>query len=219
MIVKIKEFLIIYITKLLFAICCGTCKWTVFGEKNLDNAIKDKSGVLISGWHGRFLPISYYAAEYMRRNHLNFIAIAGRHRDAARITAILKTWGYNFIRGSSNKGAADVLKDMKKHIRNNHIICITSDGPKGPIHVAKPSSIKLAMRENATILPITAISNKYWQINSWDKFIFPKPFSKMYVYIGNKVEYDKEKINNDYCSQLLSSEINKIQKINDKNIT
>ena len=40
----------------------------------------------------------------------------------------------------------------------------------------------------------------------------------MFVYIGNKVEYNEKKINNDYCSQLLSFEINKIQKINDKNI-
>ena len=107
---------------------------------------------------------------------------------------------------------------MKKHFKGNQTICITSDGPKGPIHVAKPSSIKLAMEENITILPITAIANKYWQINSWDKFIFPKPFSKMYVCIGNKIKYNAEKINNDYCSQLLSFEINKIQKINDKNI-
>ena len=107
---------------------------------------------------------------------------------------------------------------MKKHFKDNQTICITSDGPKGPIHVAKPSSIKLAMKENVTILPITAIANNYWQINSWDKFIFPKPFSKMYVYIGDKIKYNAEKINNDYCSQLLSFEINKIQKINDKNI-
>ena len=55
MIIKIKEFLIIYITKLVFVICCGTCKWTILGEKNLDNAIKHKRGVLISGWHGRFV--------------------------------------------------------------------------------------------------------------------------------------------------------------------
>ena len=127
----------------------------------------------------------------------------------------MKKWGYKFIRGSSNNGANNVLKDMKKHFSNNETICITSDGPKGPINIAKPSSIRLAMENNVTILPVSAISKRFWQINSWDRFIFPKPFSTIYMCVGDKINYKKENITNSYCSELISKKLITLQNIND----
>ena len=104
---------------------------------------------------------------------------------------------------------------MIHHFKNNETICITSDGPRGPIHVAKPASIKIAMESNAIILPITGIANKYWKINSWDNFILPKPFSTIYIKIGNKIIYNQEKISSSYCSELVSSHLNSLQENND----
>ena len=100
---------------------------------------------------------------------------------------------------------------MIKHFNNNATICITSDGPRGPIHIAKSGSIKISMESNAIILPITGIASNFWKINSWDSFILPKPFSTIYLNIGNEIIYDKNKISSSYCSELISKNLNKLQ--------
>ena len=104
---------------------------------------------------------------------------------------------------------------MLLHFKNNETICITSDGPRGPIHIAKPAAIKIAMESNAIILPITGIASNYWKINSWDNFILPKPFGIIYLNIGNEIKYKKEKISSSYCSELVSNHLNTLQQKND----
>ena len=208
---NLKNFLIIFFSNILFTLCCGLCKWKIFGKRNLDNAKKENKPILLSLWHGRFLFVSYFITKW---NYSSY-AIAGHHQDANRIASILSKWGFKLIRGSSSKGGKDVIKKMIFHFKNNETICITSDGPRGPINIAKPGSIKVAMESNAIILPITGMANKYWIINSWDKFIIPKPFSTIYMNIGPKINYKKEKICSAYCSNLISEKLNLLQKNND----
>ena len=162
-------------------------------------------------WHGRFLFVSYFITRWKYSSY----AIAGHHRDANRIASILSKWGFKLIRGSSSKGSKDVVKKMLVHFKNNETICITCDGPRGPIHIAKPGSIRVAMESNAVILPVSGISTSFWKFNSWDNFILPKPFSTIYFSIGNEIKYEKEKISSSYCSDLVSNHLNNLQKKND----
>ena len=208
---KLKEYIIIFFSNILLSLFCASCNWKIIGKENLDNAIKKNKPVLLTLWHGRFLFVSYFITKWKYSSY----AIAGHHRDANRIALILSNWGFKLIRGSSSKGGKDVIKKMIKHFNNNATICITSDGPRGPIHIAKSGSIKVSMESNATILPVTGIASKYWKINSWDKFILPKPFSTIYLKIGNEIIYDKKKISSNYCSELISKNLIKLQNDND----
>jgi len=40
----------------------------------------------------------------------------------------------------------------------------------------------LAIKFNLPIVIIGYKSNNYWQFNSWDKFVIPKPFTKLDIY-------------------------------------
>ena len=61
-------------------------------------------------------------------------------------------------------------------------MCITPDGPKGPIYKCHPGVIRLASVSGLPILPLCIDIPGCWRIKkAWDGFVIPKPFSKITV--------------------------------------
>jgi lysophospholipid acyltransferase (LPLAT)-like uncharacterized protein len=48
----------------------------------------------------------------------------------------------------------------------------------------KPGALLAGQRSKATILPVHAIAEKAWRLNSWDRFLIPKPFSRVRILYG-----------------------------------
>ncbi|HZQ42599.1 MAG TPA: DUF374 domain-containing protein [Acidobacteriaceae bacterium] len=93
----------------------------------------------------------------------------------ARTVALL---GFHPIRGSSSRGGASGLRAMAQAYAAGHICAFTADGPRGPNMVAKPGPVQLAqLSEGTWIGAYHALPNHRWELNSWDRFIIPKPFS------------------------------------------
>ena len=129
---------------------------------------------------------------------------------------ILKSWGYQLIRGSSNKGGKEVLRKMTKVFNSDTpYICITNDGPKGPKNIVKPGSLTMARKYNAQILTITGTSSKFIEMKSWDRFRLPKPFGKIIITISKPMDFPDE-IKSGEGSQYLSDFMNKVQEKADK---
>jgi len=54
----------------------------------------------------------------------------------------------------------------------------TADGPRGPNMIAKPGPVQLADLTAAPwIGSFHGHPSRSWQLNSWDRFMIPKPFS------------------------------------------
>jgi hypothetical protein len=67
---------------------------------------------------------------------------------------------------------------MAQAYNEGHRCAFTADGPRGPNMVAKPGAVQLAQLTGATwIGTYYALPNRRWELNSWDRFIIPKPFS------------------------------------------
>jgi hypothetical protein len=93
----------------------------------------------------------------------------------ARTVALL---GFHPIRGSSSRGGASGLRAMAQAYAEGHICAFTADGPRGPSMVAKAGPVQLAqLTDAAWIGAYYALPNRLWELNSWDRFIIPKPFS------------------------------------------
>ena len=60
---------------------------------------------------------------------------------------------------------------------------ITPDGPKGPRHTMHDGVVAIALKSKLPIFLINYQAKSYWQLSSWDKFVIPKPFSKVDFYI------------------------------------
>jgi hypothetical protein len=67
------------------------------------------------------------------------------------------------------------------------------DGPKGPSGIIKAGIIRLAHVTQAVIVPFYVSAEKAWYFNSWDKFLLPKPFSKVRLCFGKMIKFDRTK--------------------------
>ena len=101
--------------------------------------------------------------------------------------------GWNPVRGSSSNGGTEALRKMIKNLKENKLAVHIVDGPKGPSGIVKPGIIRLAHATNAVIVPFTISAEKAWYFNSWDKFLLPKPFSKVFLRFGEMIKFDRVK--------------------------
>jgi len=202
---KIKLFT--FFGKLLLNFLVLSNRIVIKGQDHAEKAMATGRPILFCCWHGRLI----YASFGLSRVRKGFWAIASKHRDAEIMGRILESWGYQLIRGSSNKGGKEVLRKMTKIFSSDMpYICITNDGPKGPQNVAKPGSLTLARKYNAQILVITGTSLKYREMKSWDKFRLPKPFGKIVITISEPMQFPDD-IKPGEGSQYLSDFMNDVQ--------
>jgi lysophospholipid acyltransferase (LPLAT)-like uncharacterized protein len=90
-------------------------------------------------------------------------------------------FGYDAVRGSSSRGAKEGLLGLKHVIDRGETAIFTADGPRGPIYRTKMGPIKLAQTTGAPIGAFHLEPEKAWVMRSWDKFLVPKPFTRICV--------------------------------------
>ena len=182
-------------------------KVIIHGEENLLNLAKAGKPIMVCVWHGRLL----FPSWYIRLKTTNLHAIASHHSDAEIMARILKRWGYSLIRGSTKKGGKAVVLKMADVFKNGGIVAVTNDGPKGPPRIAKAGSTRLAIKYNVSMVMITGSATKFWQINSWDRFMLPKPFGRIDIVVAPPLEIATPPENNEEEIKLLSNYMNHYQ--------
>ena len=76
----------------------------------------------------------------------------------------------------------------------NISIGITPDGPRGPRHKVGEGTINISRISNKKILPMSLACKKKWVLNTWDKFIVPKPFNEICIVWGEPLDPQFDKI-------------------------
>lgn len=110
------------------------------------------------------------------------------HFDGELISRTIKYFGLGTLAGSSDKSAARVLIQAIKTIKEGYDIGITPDGPKGPRHEVADGIIVMAQKTSARIVLVEIKPTKFWQLNSWDKFVIPKPFGVIHFYASEEID-------------------------------
>lgn len=132
-------------------------------------------------WHSTLLPIAYV------HRRQGVVSMTSRSEDGEYISRLLQHWGNGVARGSSSRGGDAALREMVRAIRSGHSAAITPDGPRGPSEVMKPGVIQLAQLTGAPLIPVAATARNAWRLDSWDRFIVPRPFSRVRVTYGEGV--------------------------------
>ena len=134
-------------------------------------------------WHGELL-MSPQAYRYFHKKQLAS-GIISRHFDGEMIARMLMYFSISPLRGSSSRGAAQVLLEAFRALKKGDDLLVTPDGPRGPRHTIGDGAIALAHKAKAPVLIVNYIPESYWQLGSWDKFVIPKPFSTIDFYLEN----------------------------------
>jgi hypothetical protein len=126
-------------------------------------------------WHQCVLPCTIY----FRRSRA--VILISRSFDGELITRILRMFGFDAVRGSSSRSARQGLMGLVDVIESGRTAIFTADGPLGPIYQTKMGPIKLAQLTGAPIGAFHLQPERAWIINSWDRFLIPKPFTRICV--------------------------------------
>lgn len=102
-----------------------------------------------------------------------------RSTDGQLVANMIDKLGAHSPRGSSKKGGKEAMEEMIEWMEKRgpgiHIV----DGPTGPVGVVKPGAIRIAQRTQAQIVTARITADRFWQVNSWDKLLIPKPFARV----------------------------------------
>ncbi len=132
-------------------------------------------------WHGELL-MSPQAYRKIHPRH-PASAIISQHTDGEIIARTLGFLRIRPLRGSSKKGAKQVLMQAFKSIKAKEEVLITPDGPRGPRHAMSDGAIGIALKSDLPIFVMNYQASSYWQLGSWDRFVIPKPFCQIDFYI------------------------------------
>jgi hypothetical protein len=118
--------------------------------------------------------------------HYDLAALVSRHRDGGYLADAMNALGVRPVRGSSNKGGAEAVKEIVAELDGWHV-AITPDGPRGPRRKVKPGILWLAAKTGRPIVPTVGVCSNAWRIKgSWTDLTIPKPFSRVLM-VGGEV--------------------------------
>ena len=135
-------------------------------------------------WHEVLLPLLWH------HRRQGIVIIVSENRDGQYLADFARVLGYGAVRGSSSKGAARALLGAVRELQAGRSVAFTPDGPRGPRRELKPGVVAAAQRGGAVIVPIHARADRAWRLDSWDRFLIPKPGARVTVSYGRPFEVD-----------------------------
>ena len=133
--------------------------------------------VVFAFWHRSLLACAH------RFRNKDIAILISRSFDGELIARTVERLGFIAVRGSSSRGGAAGLRAMSEAYKAGHRCAITADGPRGPIpdrqtgHRPAGPTCRSHLGWSLLRLPRSAPG----PLNSWDKFLIPKPFSRVLV--------------------------------------
>lgn len=133
-------------------------------------------------WHEALLPLLW------QHRGQNIVIVVSEARDGQYLADFAATLGYGAVRGSSTRGAARALLGAVRELQTGHAVAFTPDGPQGPRRELKPGVVAAAQRGRGVIVPLHAEADRAWRLNSWDRFLIPKPAARVRIGYGRPFE-------------------------------
>jgi lysophospholipid acyltransferase (LPLAT)-like uncharacterized protein len=150
--------------------------------------IEDRAGVVDSPpneryigalWHNRLLLLPFILRRYLPQRR--GAALISASRDGAILADLVERFGFDTVRGSSSRKGASAIRQLSDVIAGGRDVVITPDGPRGPAYVLGQGIIFLAQQSGADVIAMNMEYSSSWRVKSWDRFILPRPFSKVRV--------------------------------------
>ena len=174
-----------------------TFRLTVENEWRWKRLLKEKP-VILCTWHQQFVAVIRHFKTYARFNPGLMIS---QSKDGDLISGVANKTGWHSPRGSSSKGGREALTEMIDHLRTYGFGAHILDGPRGPFGVVKPGILKMAHSTGAFIVPFHVSAQRAWFFKSWDRFMLPKPFSRVRLVFGRPLQFQPSSSDADFEQQ------------------
>jgi lysophospholipid acyltransferase (LPLAT)-like uncharacterized protein len=175
---RLKARIIAAIASPIVATLGRTLTWRSEGDHYLADILGAGHQPIFAFWHGRIFGGLYYF-----RNR-NIVVITSRNFDGEWIAGIITRFGFGTARGSTSRGGARALVQLRRDLSQGRPVGFTLDGPRGPARVAQPGAVWLAGATAQPILPFHVEAARFWEAPSWDRTQLPRPFTTIAMAIG-----------------------------------
>jgi lysophospholipid acyltransferase (LPLAT)-like uncharacterized protein len=134
-------------------------------------------------WHNRLLLLPHVIRTYLPQRH--GAALISASRDGALLADLVQRFGFDVVRGSSSRKGVAAMLQLAGVMENGRDAVMTPDGPRGPAYELEAGIVFLAQKSGAAVVPINMEYSSCWRLKSWDRFILPRPFSRVRVVFGS----------------------------------
>lgn len=147
--------------------------------KNLDalkKELENNDSVIMVGWHSRSMLFGPYWSCNLKKYKI--FGIFSKHNDGQLNAKLFSFFRFGSIWGSTTSGGVSVLKNSIKELLNGNSLIFTPDGPRGPSMELSKSITYLSKKTGKPIVPIVISYSNSKFLNTWDQYVFVKPFGK-----------------------------------------
>jgi lysophospholipid acyltransferase (LPLAT)-like uncharacterized protein len=156
------------------------------GRSNIERIEQLDERVVYAFWHAHLLTLTY------THRGRGAVVMVSRHSDGEIISQIVCRLGYGVVRGSTTRGGLRALLEMVRAGRDGYPLAVTPDGPRGPRHELQSGVLHIAQRSGMPIVPVAAEALRRTELDSWDRFQIPHPFSRVVIVVGSPLGIPRE---------------------------
>ncbi len=163
-----------------------TSKSTWLNPQVKETLEKKQTSYINSFWHGRQLLIPW---AHRNKGISNLIS---QSKDGEYIARVVHLSGNLTVRGSSSRGGARALVELKRILDLGRQVAMTPDGPRGPQKTVAPGILYIAQKTGKPILPVSCSVKRKLIFRGWDDYWVPMPFNHFVFCYGQPVQVEKE---------------------------
>lgn len=183
--------LIVFIVKRLLRLLVFSCRFETTGIDAFKQFASANPCILML-WHNRLVIfpelLNKYAPEFLYR------AVISQSRDAELLAILANSYKQGRTLRVPHNARFQALNEMIFHLKNSkEIMVMTPDGPRGPRYKVKPGIVIAARAASVSIIPVSWQADKMWQLNTWDKLMIPKPFSRITFSFGPPIRVEENR--------------------------
>lgn len=135
-------------------------------------------GSLILMWHNRLFG-NIGCLNALKARGRKVYGLVSASKDGAQLACFLNAQGIETVRGSSSRRGMVATRELVSLLKRGDHVAITIDGPRGPCYKAQPGAAFLAQLAKVPVCLLGAEFEVARELNSWDRFIVPMPFSRI----------------------------------------
>lgn len=157
-----------------------SCRHLIVNLEAETRLLGQKQPILYTCWHGQLAYVFYQ----FRWRPRQMVLLASPSFDGELISRVAEKFGAQVFSGSRNKGGLQALKQIAALMRQGWYGGIIADGSRGPYHKMQKGVVVLARDAGAAVLPVAVASERKIVLNTWDRFEFILPCSRVALLFG-----------------------------------
>jgi len=192
----------------------ATLRVAVSSEEGGQTTLEQRP-LVASFWHSCIVPSTYIW------RGMGIRVMSSYSYDGEYMGRIIRKFGFVPVKGSSSRNPVRALLGLRRALEEGWTVAFTLDGPRGPRHKVKPGPVGLGRSTGLALTAFHVGVERAWVLNSWDRMMIPKPFSRVLVRFGKLIHVPRDASEEDLAryNDELQATLDRVVEFADANVS